>query len=57
MEKENESRCPNCVELWKRIDELSEQKAKAQRWQGAQFVVSILLFVGILVNFGLLLIR
>ena len=29
MEPEKETQCPNCAELWKRLDEANEEKAKA----------------------------
>ena len=51
MENEKDSQCPNCAELWKRIDKLTEEKAKAQKMQGVQLVVSILLFIIIFVGF------
>ncbi len=51
MEKEKESQCPNCAELWKRIDKLTEEKVQAQKKQGAQLVLSIVLFVLILAGF------
>jgi|GEM_PF-5524416 hypothetical protein len=57
METEKESRCPNCAELWKRIDQLTEEKTKAKRKEGAQLVVSIILFIAILLNFFVQLIR
>ena len=48
METERDTQCPNCAELWKRIDKLTEEKAKAQKKEGAQLVLSIVLFVIIL---------
>lgn len=51
MEKERESQCPNCAELWKRIDKLTEEKAREQKKQGAQLVLSIELFLVILAGF------
>ena len=29
MELGKETQCPNCAELWKRLDEANEEKAKA----------------------------
>jgi len=57
METEKDTQCPNCAELWKRLDQLAEEKAKAQKWQGANMVVSIVLFILILANLILALIR
>ena len=51
MENSKDSHCPNCAELWKRIDILTEEKSKAQKAQGVQHVFSILLFIIILVGF------
>lgn len=31
METEKETQCPNCAELWKRLDEANEEKAKLSR--------------------------
>ena len=30
MKNENKSDCPNCSELWNRIDRLEQEKAKTQ---------------------------
>ena len=57
MENDKESGCPNCAELWKRIDQLTEEKAKAKSKEGAQLVVSIVLFILILINFAFTLLR
>jgi hypothetical protein len=54
---EKESGCPNCAELWKRIDKLMEEKAKAKSKAGVQLVVSIVLFILILINFVVTLLR
>jgi len=51
MEPERNTQCPNCAELWKRLDKLTEEKAQAQKKQGAQLVLSIILFVLILAGF------
>ena len=51
MEPERDTQCPNCAELWKRIDKLTDEKAKAQRAQGAQLALSIVLFVLIIAGF------
>jgi hypothetical protein len=52
MEKEKHDQCPNCTELWKRIDKLTEEKVKHQRMQGVQIVISSILFILIILNFG-----
>lgn len=31
METEKETQCPNCAELWKRLDEANEEKAQLGR--------------------------
>ena len=31
METEKETQCPNCAELWKRLDEANEEMAKLSR--------------------------
>jgi uncharacterized protein (UPF0335 family) len=31
MKNENKSACPNCSELWNRIDRLEQEKAKLQK--------------------------
>lgn len=51
MEPERDTRCPNCTELWKRLDKLTEEKIQAEKKQGAQLVLSIILFVVILAGF------
>jgi hypothetical protein len=51
MEPERDTQCPNCAELWKRIDKLTDEKAKAQKTQVAQLVLSIVLFALILAGF------
>jgi hypothetical protein len=48
MEPERDTKCPHCAELWKRLDKLTEEKAQAQKKQGAQLVLSILLFMLVL---------
>ena len=37
--------CPNCAELWKRIDQLTEEKVRAQRQQGVNTALSVVLFL------------
>lgn len=51
MEKEKDSQCPNCAELWERIDKLAEEKSQAQKRQAALLVLNILLFALILAGF------
>ena len=51
MENERENQCANCAELWKRIDKLTEEKARGQKLQGAQLTVSIGLLILIVVSF------
>lgn len=31
MEPDQNTQCPNCAELWKRLDEANEEKAKLSR--------------------------
>ena len=57
MEKETETKCPNCAELWKRMDKLTEEKANAKSKESVQLVVSIVLFALILINFVVTLLR
>jgi len=51
MENKRENQCANCAELWKRIDKLTEEKARGQKLQGAQLTVSIGLLILIVVSF------
>ena len=57
MENERENQCANCAELWKRIDKLTEEKARGQRLQGAQLTVSIGLLLLIVVSFMINLVK
>ena len=52
VKKENDSQCPNCAELWKRIDKLTEEKAKGKMMQGMQLVTSIVLLILICIAFA-----
>ncbi len=51
MENERENQCANCAELWKRIDKLTEEKARGQKLQGAQLTASIVLLILIVLSF------
>ena len=51
MENKRENQCASCAELWKRIDKLTEEKARGQKLQGAQLTVSIGLLILIVVSF------
>ncbi len=51
MENERENQCANCAELWKRIDKLTEEKARGQKLQGAQLTLSVGLLILIVVSF------
>ena len=37
--------CPNCAELWKRLDQLTTEKARTERSQGISTALSIVLFL------------
>lgn len=37
--------CPTCAELWKRIDQLTEERVRAQRLQGVNTALSVVLFL------------
>ena len=50
MEVERNTQCLNCAELWKRLDELTEEKVRTQKKQGAQLALSTILLGLLLVN-------
>lgn len=37
--------CPTCAELWKHIDQLTKERARAQGQQGVKTALSVLLFL------------
>ena len=45
MDDRSTTGCPNCAELWKRIDQLTEEKVRTQRLQGINTALSVLLFL------------
>ena len=53
MDDRSTTECPNCAELWKRIDQLTGEKVRDRRRQGINTALSVLLFLMLCVGLAM----
>ncbi len=53
LDDRSTTECPNCAELWKRIDQLTEEQVRNGRRQGVNTALSVLLLLMLCVGLAI----